>query len=141
MPSKSLAALPSTPSPTALFAQTERPQQILTPLLSFISALLSRSASDLPHSFLPRANSRTGAQTARSFALFHSLSKGRKSSRVFPTACALFTENAGMYSPSHFQLSIFHFPSSNFFRINTYRIAICKPFRMNTYGKRGVGVV
>src|SRR5260221_6692101 len=45
----------------------------------------------LPHSFLPRANSARGAQTARSVALFRSLSKERKSSLVFSISCALFT--------------------------------------------------
>src|SRR5882762_1746599 len=89
MPSNSLAALPSTASPTALFAQTALPQQILTPLFSDTSTLLL-------HSFVVRD----------------------KSSLLFATTCALFTENAGVYPPSHFTLSIFHFPFSNFFRMN-----------------------
>ena len=97
MPSKSLSDLPSTPSPTVLSAQTAHSRQILTPPFSCTSALLSRSARHLPPAFLSRANSARGAQTACSFALFHSLSKERKSSRLFPTACALFAKKTGVY--------------------------------------------
>jgi len=59
----------------------------------------------------------------------------------FQTACALFTEMPG-YPPSHSPISIPTFPFSNVFRINTYKTAICKLFRMNTYEKtrEGVGV-
>src|SRR2546430_1503753 len=110
MPSNSLAALPPTTSPSALFSQTVLPQQILTPLFSFTSTLL-----------------------------LHSLAVRDKSSHVFSIPCALFTENAGVCPPSHFPISISHFPFSNSFKINTYRIAICKPFRMNTYEKTGGG--
>ena len=113
MPSESLAALPQTANPTALFAQTALPQQILTPLFSFTSTLL-----------------------------LHSFAVCGKSWRFFSTACALFTENAGVYPPSHSPISISHFPFSNVFRINTYKTAICKLFRINTYEKtrEGVGV-
>src|SRR5256885_9948639 len=89
MPSNSLADLPPTANPTALFAQTALPHQILTPLFSFTSTLLL-------HSFVVRD----------------------KSSHVFSIPCALFTKNAEVYPPSHFTLSIFHFPFSNFFRMN-----------------------
>ena len=110
MPSKSLAALPQTANPTALFAQTALPQQILTPLFSFTSTLL-----------------------------LHFFAVCGKSWRFFSTACALFTENAGVYPPSHSPISISHFPFSNVFRINTYKTAICKLFRMNTYEKTREG--
>src|SRR2546430_1103677 len=110
MPSNSLAALPPTTSPSALFAQTALPQQILTPLFSFTSTLL-----------------------------LHSFAVRDKSSHVFSIPCALFAKNAGVYPPSHFPISIFHFPFSNFFKINTYKIHFCKLFRMNTYEKRGEG--
>src|SRR5436190_5702555 len=139
MPSNSLAALPSTPSPTALFAQTALPQQILTPLFSFTSTLL-----------------------------LHSFAVRDKSSHVFSMSCALFTENAGVYPPSHSPISIFQFPFSQHpmkdadperpsgaegflnslrparifakpIRINTYKIILCKFFRMNTYEKTREG--
>src|SRR5256885_853876 len=160
MPSNSLAAPPSTASPTALFAQTALLQQILTPLFSFTSTLLL-------HSFVVRD----------------------KSSLLFPTTCALFAKKTGVYpsiqsrsllaSPSRpakpikintYEIAIYksfrmntqhpmkdadperpsgaegflHFlwPPRIFarpIRINTYRIAICKSFRMNTYEKRGEG--
>src|SRR5438552_12148733 len=143
MPSKSLVALPSTPTPTVLSAQTAHSRQILTPPFSCTSALLSRSARHLPPAFLSRANSARRAQTAWSFALFHSLSKERKSSRLFPTACALFAKKTGVYPSSLFPSSIFNFPFSNLFRINTYA-SVCKQtvltlFRMNTYAKTGGG--
>src|SRR2546429_4277942 len=76
MPSKSLSDLPSTPSPTALFTQTPHSRQILTPLVSFTSALL-------PHSFAVRG----------------------KSSRLFPTACALFAKTTGVHPSRHFHIS------------------------------------
>ena len=168
MPSNSLAALPPTANPTALFAQTALPQQILTPLFSFTSTLLPRSLRGSLHSFLPRANSARGPQTARSVALFRSLSKEQKSSLLFSTPCALFAENAGVYPPSHSPISIFHFPFSQHpmkdadperpsgaegflnslrparifakpIRINTYKIILCKFFRMNTYEKTREG--
>src|SRR5438876_6514588 len=91
MPSNSLAALPPIVNPTALFAQTALPEQILTPLFSFTSTLLL-------HSFAVRG----------------------KSSHVFSIPCALFTKNAGVSPSSHFPISIFHFPFSNCFRMNTY---------------------
>jgi hypothetical protein len=103
MPSNSLAA-----SPTAPFAKTALPWQILTPLFSNTSTFL-------PHSFAVRD----------------------RSPHVFSISCALFTKIAGVYAGSHFPISIFHIPSSNFFKINTYKIALCKSFRMNTYEKRG----
>src|SRR5882757_1673894 len=130
MPSKSLADLPSTPSPTALSAQTAHPRQILTPLLSFTSALLSRSARDLPHSFLPRANSARGAQTTRSLALFRSRSKERKSSRVFSTACALFAKKTGVYPSRSLLVSTVQLLTA-LDSILT-ETPSCRPFRMNT---------
>src|SRR5258708_2192229 len=92
MPSNSLAALAPTTIPTALFAQTALPQQVLTPLFSFTSTLL-----------------------------LHSFAVRDKSSHVFSISCALLTENAGVYPPPHFPFSISHVPFSNFFRINTYK--------------------
>src|SRR5256885_6150532 len=76
MPSKSLAVPPSTHSPTALFTQTPHSRQILTPLISFTSALL-------PHSLAVRG----------------------KSSRLFPTACALFAKTTGVHPSRHFHIS------------------------------------
>src|SRR5205814_134647 len=66
-----------------------------------------------------------------------------KSSRLFPTACALFAKKTGVYPSSLFPSSIFNFPFSNLFRINTYA-SVCKEtvltlFRMNTYAKTGGG--
>src|SRR5216684_1859156 len=89
MPSNSLAALPSTARPTALFAQAALQQQLLTLLFSFTSTLL-----------------------------LHSFAVRDKSWRFFSTTCALFAENAGVYPPSHFSISSFYFPFSNFFRMN-----------------------
>src|SRR5258706_9904099 len=114
MPSKSLSDLPSTPSPTALFAQTAHSRQILTPAVSLTSALL-----------------------------FHSLAARGKSSRLFPTACALFTKTTGVSPPSLVPIFIFNSTFSNLFKINTYT-SVCKQtvltlFRMNTYAKTGGG--
>ena len=103
MPSKSLAVLLSTPSPTALFAQTAHSRQILTPLLSCTSALL-------PHSFAIRG----------------------KSSLLFPTACALFAKTTGVHPSRHFHISAIQLltavdsiltgmHSRKPFRMNTYR--------------------
>src|SRR5258707_6477039 len=103
MPSKSLAVLPSTPNPTALSAQTVRPRQILTPLLSCTSALL-----------------------------LHSLAVRRKSSRLFPTACSLFAKTTGVHPSRHSHISavqlltaldsiLTEIHSRKPFRINTYR--------------------
>ena len=130
MPSKSLAVLPSTPSLSALFAQTAHSRQIVTPLLSSTSGLLSRSTRDLPHSFLPRANSRTGAQTTRSFSLFHSLSKERKSSRLFPTACALFAKKTGVYPSRSLRASTIQLLTALESILTETRP--CKSFKMNT---------
>src|SRR5882724_5374685 len=130
MPSKSLAVLPSTPSPTALFAQTAHARQILTPLFSCTSALLSRSLRGLPHSPLPRANSARGAQTTRSLALFRSLSKERKSCRVFPIACALFAKKTGVYPSRSLLVSTVQLLTA-LDSILT-ETPSCSPFRMNT---------
>ena len=108
MPSKSLAALPSTPSPTALFAQTERPQQILTPLLSFTSALL-----------------------------LHSFAVRDKSSRLFPTACALFAKTTGVHPSRHSHISVIQLLTA--LESILIESARRKPFRMNTYRKQGEG--
>ena len=75
MPSKFLAALPSTLSPIALSAQTAHSRQILTPPFSFTSALLL-------HSFAVRG----------------------KSCRLFPTACALFAKKTGVYPSRSFRV-------------------------------------
>src|SRR5882672_8409093 len=108
MPSKSLSVLPSTPSPTALFAQTAHSRQILTPLLSFTSALL-----------------------------FHSLAARGKSSRVFPTPCALFAKKTGVYPSRHFPaFAIQLLTALESILTETHS---CKPFRMNTYKKQGEG--
>src|SRR3989442_1276764 len=103
MPSKSLAALLSISSPTALFAQTAHSRQILTPLLSFTSALL-----------------------------FHSFAVHGKSSRVFPIACALFAKTTGVYPFYSFHTSAMQFLTAvdsiltemrpcKSFKMNTYR--------------------
>src|SRR5882757_3846005 len=109
MPSKSLTALPSTPSPTALFTQTPHSRQILTPLISCTSALL-------PHSFAVRG----------------------KSSRVFPTACALFPRTTGVHPSRHFHISAIQLLTivESILTESSHR----KPFKMNTYGKQGEGV-
>lgn len=137
MPSKPLLDPPSTPSPTAPFAQKAHSRQILTPPFSFTSALLSRSARDLPHSFLPRANSARGAQTARSVSLFRSLSKERKTSLLFSTACVLFAKKTGVYPSYGFRVSTIQLLTA-LDSILT-ETPSCKPFRMNTYKKQGGG--
>src|SRR5438552_2438318 len=137
MPSKSLTASPSTPSPTAFFAQTAHSRQILTPAFSLTSALLSRSARDLPHSFLPRANSTRGAPTARSVALFCSLSKERKSSRVFRTACALFAKKTVVYPSCRLRVSTIQLLTALDSKLRG--TCPCKSFEMNTYRKQGEG--
>src|SRR2546429_6915441 len=108
MPSKSLSDLPSTPSPTALFTQTPHSRQILTPLISFTSALL-------PHSFAVRG----------------------KSSRLFPTACALFAKTTGVHPSRHFHISALQLLTA----VDSILTGMHsrKPFRMNTYRKQGEG--
>jgi len=117
MPSKSLTALPSTPSPTALFTQTPHSRQILTPLLSCTSALL-------PHSFLSRATSARDAVRG-------------KSSRLFPTACALFAKTTGVHPSRHFHISAIQLLTA----VDSILTGMHsrKPFRMNTYRKQGEG--
>ena len=108
MPSKSLTASPSTPSPTDLFTQTPHSRQILTPLISCTSALL-------PHSFAVRD----------------------KSSRLFPTACALFAKTTGVHPSRHFHISAIQLLTA----VDSILTGMHsrKPFRMNTYRKQGEG--
>ncbi len=117
MPSKSLAVPPSTHSPTALFTQTPHSRQILTPLLSFTSALL-------PHSFLSRATSARDAVRG-------------KSSRLFPTACALFAKTTGVHPSRHSPISALQLLTA----VDSILTGMHsrKPFRMNTYRKQGGG--
>src|SRR5882724_9297576 len=111
MPSKSLADLPSTPSPTALSAQTAHPRQILTPLLSFTSALL-----------------------------LHSFAVRDKSSHVFSMFSAVLSKTTGVSLTWSLPTSATDpTNSAKPFKINTYKIAICKSFIINTYEKRGQG--
>src|SRR5882724_11086345 len=117
MPSKSLAVPPLTPSPTALFTQTALPQQILTPLLSFTSALL-------PHSFLSRATSARDAVRG-------------KSSRLFPTACAFLAKTTGVHPSRHSHISAIQLLTA--LESILTESARRKPFRMNTYRKQGEG--
>jgi len=150
MPSKSLAVLPSTPSPTALFARTAHSWQILTPAFSLTSALLSRSLRGLLHSFLPRANSARGAEVAQTCEtvrcsssifsmlcalLLHSFAVRGKSSRLFPTACALFAKKTGVYPSRSLRVSTIQLLTA-LDSILT-EAPSCKPFRMNTYRKQG----
>src|SRR6266436_6842852 len=103
MPSKSLAVLPSTSSPTALFAQTAHLRQILTPAVSLTSTLL-------PRSFAVRG----------------------KSSHFFSVACALFAKKTGVYPSRSLRVSTIQLLTSlesiltethscKPFRMNTYR--------------------
>jgi|SRR2546430_2996740 len=108
MPSKSLTGSPSTPSPTALFTQTAHSRQILTPLISCTSALL-------PHSFAVRG----------------------KSSRLFPTACALLAKTTGVHPSRHSHISALQLLTA----VDSILTGMhfCKPFRMSTYRKQGGG--
>src|SRR5437762_939625 len=106
MPSKSLTASPSTPSPTALFTQTPHSRQILTPLISFTSA-----------------------------RLLHSFAVCDKSSGVFPTACALFAKTTAVHPSRHFHISALQLLTAVDSILT--ESARRKPFRMNTYRKKG----
>src|SRR5260221_4320952 len=101
MPSKSRPVLPLTPSPTALFTQTAHSRQILTPAVSLTSALL-----------------------------FRSLAVRSKSSRVFPTACALFAKKTGVYPSRSLLVSTVQLLTA-LDSILT-ETPSCRPFRMNT---------
>jgi len=111
MPSNSLAALPPTASPTALFAHAALPQQILTPLFSFTSTLLPRSLRGCLTLSCPE---RTQRGVRKLHVLSHSFALFQKSENHLSCFQYLAHSLQKMPGVPSFAFPDFHFPLSIF---------------------------